>query len=88
MGISVTTSAALKSLRQGTHMERLEMQPWDVASLVTKTQFKGRKCSDGQCCSYNLDDPDLPERVLDKSNTGYLSIRKTSTCKHVVGSPK
>ena len=33
-------------------IEKLKMQPWDVAPLVTKIQFKGRKCSDGQCCSY------------------------------------
>jgi hypothetical protein len=48
------------------NIEKLKMQPWDVPPLVTKIQFKGRKCSDGQCCSYNLDDPDLPERVFDK----------------------
>jgi len=42
------------------------MQPLDVLPLLEKIRFKGRKCSDGQCCSYNLDDPDLPERVFDK----------------------
>ena len=47
-------------------MERLKMQPWDVATLLEKIHFKGRKCSDGQCCFYILGDPDLHERIFDK----------------------
>lgn len=41
------------------------MKPWNIAPLLAKIHFKGRKCSDGQCCSYNLDDP-LPERVFNE----------------------
>jgi len=42
------------------------MQPWDVAPFLAKIRFKERRCNDGQCCSYNLDDPDLPKRIFDK----------------------
>ncbi len=48
------------------NMERLKIQPRDVAPLLEKIRFKGRKCNDGQCCSYDLDDPDLPARAYDK----------------------
>jgi hypothetical protein len=47
-------------------MEKLKMQPWDVAPFLAKIRFKERQCSDGQCCSYNLDDPDFPKKILNK----------------------
>ncbi|MBW1887673.1 MAG: hypothetical protein JRI52_04890 [Deltaproteobacteria bacterium] len=47
-------------------MERSKIQPRDVAPLLDKIRYKERRCNDGQCCSYDLDDPDLPDRVFDK----------------------
>ena len=36
------------------------MTPWDVRPLLGNIRFFDRPCSDGQCCAYALDDPDLP----------------------------
>ena len=47
-------------------MVRLRIHPSDIKPLLKNIHFDQRKCSDGQCCSYDLDDPDLPEKPFDK----------------------
>jgi len=47
-------------------MKKLKMQPCDIATQMAKIRFSERKCNDGQCCAYNMDDPDLPDRIFDK----------------------
>ena len=47
-------------------MVRLRIHPWDIKPLLKNIRFDQRKCSDGQCCSYDLDDPKLPKRFFEK----------------------
>ncbi len=41
-------------------MARLKITPWDVNSVLKHISFSDRICSDGECCSFDLDDPALP----------------------------
>lgn len=47
-------------------MTRLKIHPWDITPMLERIRLKERKCSDGQCCSYDVNDPDLPKKVFDK----------------------
>jgi len=37
-------------------MARLKLTPWDVKGLLKRIDFSSRICSDGQCCSFELDE--------------------------------
>ena len=47
-------------------MARLKIHPWDITPLLERIRFIERKCSDGQCCSYDVNDPDLPKKVFEQ----------------------
>lgn len=41
-------------------MARFHLNPWDVTTALNNISFSNRICADGECCSFDLDDPALP----------------------------